>query len=149
MIVDIAPAALPEPGSRLSTAALEVLHRRGVEVRLGVSVKETTNRKVTLTDGTTIASRTLIWGAGVAPSPLIATLGVPTAKGRLVVDECLALHDDERVLAAGDAAAVPDLTKRRTQRERPVTGMTAQHVQRHRFIVARNVAASRYNDFPP
>lgn len=52
MIVDIAPAALPEPGSRLSTAALEVLHRRGVEVRLGVSVKETTNRKVTLTDGT-------------------------------------------------------------------------------------------------
>lgn len=142
VIVDIAPAVLPELGGRLGAAAVGVLHRRGVDVRLGVSVKEATPAGVTLTDGTHIPSRTLIWGAGVAPSPLIATLGLPTARGRLVVDDYLQLPGDEHVWAAGDAAAVPDLTKPSTAKGLPVTGMTAQHAQRQGLAVARNVAAS-------
>jgi len=142
VLVDSAPVVLPELGPRLGRAALDLLHRRGVDARLGVSVASATDRLVRLTDGTDVACRTLVWGAGVAPSPLIATLGLPTRKGRLVVDEQLRVPDAVHVWAAGDAAAVPDLTRPRELGEHPATSPTAQHAQRQGVTLARNVAAT-------
>lgn len=143
VLVDLATTVLPELGPRLSRAALEVLQRRGIDLRLGVSVAKATAHEVTLTDGSVIPTRTLIWGAGVAASPLIETLGLPTAKGRLVVDTHLQVPGDPDVWAAGDAAAAPDLTQPHTQDGvHPATGMTAQHAQRQGVTLARNVASS-------
>lgn len=76
LLVDLAPAVLPELGEDLGKEALGVLEERGVEVRLEVTVESATPTSVTLTDGTVVPSRTLVWGAGVAPSPLIAKLGL-------------------------------------------------------------------------
>lgn len=79
----------------------------------------------------------------MATSPLIAALGLPTSRGRLVVDADLSVPGVENLWAAGDAAAVPDLTGRRTaDGSIPVTAPTAQHAQRQGVVVARNVAAS-------
>ncbi|SDS72300.1 NAD(P)/FAD-dependent oxidoreductase [Actinopolymorpha singaporensis] len=148
LLIDIADTVLPELGKQLGDVAMGVLRHRGVEVRLGVTVSSVTDREVTLTDGTTVPARTLIWGAGVSANPLVATLGLPLAKGRLVVDEQLRVPGVEYVWAAGDAAAVPDLTKfpdghgDRTGGEQPVTPPTAQHAQRQGAALARNVAAS-------
>ena len=50
-------------------------------------------------------------GVGVRPDPLTASLGLPTKGGRLVVDQDLAVPGHPEVFAAGDAAAVPDLTR--------------------------------------
>jgi NADH dehydrogenase len=116
---------------------MKVLRRRGVEVRLGVTVEEATAEKVRLSDGETIPAHTLVWCTGVTPSPLIKTLGLPTERGRLVVGADLRVPDHPEVFAFGDAAAVPDLTK-----PGRLTGQTAQHAQRQGRLAARNVAAS-------
>lgn len=143
ILVDAAPRVLPELGPRLGDHAMGVLTRRGVDVRLGVSVASASATEVVLADGTTVASRTLVWGAGVAASPLVATLGLPTEKGRLVVGADMAVPGHEHVWALGDAAAVPDLTAATGQdgARRPAPP-TAQHAQRQGLAVARNVAAS-------
>jgi NADH dehydrogenase len=62
---------------------------------------------------------------------------VPTEKGRLVVDEYLAVAGHPEILACGDAAAVPDLT-----RPGEFTAMTAQHAERQGRLAAHNVAAA-------
>ena len=64
-------------------------------------------------------------------------LDLETNRGRLVVDEFMAVPGAPDIYACGDCAAVPDLT-----RPGQVCGMTAQHAQRQGKQVARNVAAS-------
>ena len=143
VLVDIAAQVLPELGATLGRAALRVLGRRGVDVRLQTTVTEVTANSVTLSDGTVVPTRTLVWSAGVAPSPLVARLGLPTSHGRLVVDTDLAVPGTTHVWAAGDAAAVPDTTMNAGPGgERPLTAPTAQHAQRQGATLARNVAAS-------
>ena len=137
VLVDLAPRVLPELGRRLGDGAMAVLRRRGVEVRLGTTVEEATGDAVRLSDGETIPTHTLVWCTGVAPSPLIETLGLPTERGRLKVGANLQVPDHPEVFAFGDAAAVPDLT-----RPGELTGQTAQHAQRQGRTAARNVAAS-------
>jgi NADH dehydrogenase len=137
VLIDLAPRVLPELGERLGDDAMEVLRRRGVEVRLGTTVEEATGDKVRLSDGDTIPTHTLVWCTGVTPSPLIQTLGLPTERGRLKVGADLRVAGAEDVFAFGDAAAVPDLT-----RPGQLTGQTAQHAQRQGKLAARNVAAS-------
>jgi NADH dehydrogenase len=92
---------------------------------------------VELSTGEIVPTRTLVWCVGVRPDPLIESLGLPTEKGRLCVDEYLSLTDRPEDFACGDAAAVPDLT-----RPGELTPMTAQHAHRQGKQVADNVAAS-------
>ena len=137
MLLDIAPRVLPELDERMSRTADQVLRERGVDVRMGTSVAEATHEGVRLTDGGFVESRSLIWCVGVRPDPLVADLGVPTRKGRLVVDEYLTVPGHPEVFACGDAAAVPDLT-----RPGEITTMTAQHAVRQGKRAAGNIAAS-------
>jgi NADH dehydrogenase len=137
LLLDVADRVLPELDARLSAAADRVLRERGVDVRLGVSVKEATREGVQLTDGQSVMTRSLVWCVGVRPDPLVSDLGLPTQKGRLVVDEYLRVPGHPGIYACGDAAAVPDVT-----RPGQVTPMTAQHAQRQGVTAADNVAAS-------
>jgi NADH dehydrogenase len=121
----------------MSREALRVLRSRGVDVRTGVSVAEATEDGVRLTDGSFVRTRSLIWCVGVRPDPLVAALGLDTLAGRLVVDEYLSVPGHPEVLACGDAAAVPDLT-----RPGEVTAMTGQHAVRQGKLAAQNIAAS-------
>lgn len=141
LLIDLAPAVLPELGPRLGAYALSVLQARGVEVRLGVSVAAVDGSTITLTDGTAVASRTLIWSAGVAANPLVTTLGLPLAGGRLLTDA--QMQADSDIWAVGDAAAVPDLARKAGPGQpAPVTAPTAQHAQRQGNVVGYNIAAS-------
>ncbi|MEH1128072.1 NAD(P)/FAD-dependent oxidoreductase [Micromonospora sp. CPCC 206061] len=137
LLLDVADRVLPELDPRLSTTAAKVLRERDVDVRMGTSVKEATHDGVHLTDGEFVPTRTLVWCVGVRPDPLVADLGLPTTKGRLVVDEYLNVPGHPEVFACGDAAAVPDLT-----RPGEITTMTAQHASRQGRLAAHNVAAS-------
>ncbi|MGW7088350.1 NAD(P)/FAD-dependent oxidoreductase [Streptomyces sp. NPDC054871] len=137
-LVDVAPKLMPELGDRLGEKALDIVRRRGIEVSLGVTVDKVTEDTVTLTDGRALPCRTLIWTAGVAPSPLIATLGSETNKGRLVVDPELTVPGMDGVFALGDAAAVPDLAKGGGA----ICPPTAQHAMRQGWAAAKNVTAA-------
>ncbi|MFF4978744.1 NAD(P)/FAD-dependent oxidoreductase [Streptomyces sp. NPDC001046] len=137
MLLDVAPRVLPEMDEKLSATADRVLRQRGVDVRMGTSVQEATHDGVVLTDGESVATRTLVWCVGVRPDPLVESLGLPTERGRLLVDPHLQVPGRPEVFSCGDVAAVPDL-------EKPggYTPMTAQHAWRQGRVAAENVAAS-------
>ncbi|MFI8950233.1 FAD-dependent oxidoreductase [Streptomyces sp. NPDC053750] len=137
MLLDVAQRVLPELDERLSRTAERVLRQRGVDVRMGTSVKEATHDGVLLTDGTTVDTRTLVWCVGVRPDPLVESLGLPMERGRLLVDPHLQVPGRPELFACGDVAAVPDL-----DRPGQYTPMTAQHAWRHGKVCAQNVAAS-------
>jgi NADH:ubiquinone reductase (H+-translocating) len=137
MLLDTAPRVLAELDPRLSRTAERVLRRRGVEVLTGKSIAEAGDGYVQLTTGDKVATRSLIWCVGVRADPLVEGLDLATNRGRLEVDEYMAVPGAPDVYACGDCAAVPDLT-----RPGEVCGMTAQHAVRQGRLVARNVAAS-------
>ncbi|MEU9573599.1 FAD-dependent oxidoreductase [Streptomyces massasporeus] len=137
MLLDVAPRVLPEMDEKLSATADRVLRQRGVDVRMGTSVKEATHDGVLLTDGEFVETRTLVWCVGVRPDPLVESLGLPMEKGRLLVDPHLRVPGRPELFACGDVAAVPDLEKPGSY-----TPMTAQHAWRHGKVAAENVAAS-------
>jgi NADH dehydrogenase len=137
LLLDTADRVLPTLDTRLGTVADGVLRERGVDVLLKTSVQQATEQGVRLSDGSFVATRSLIWCVGVRPDPLVADLGLATTQGRLVVDEFLNVPGRPDVYACGDAAAVPDLT-----RPGEITGMTAQHATRQGTTVAKNIAAS-------
>ncbi|KJS56545.1 NADH dehydrogenase [Streptomyces rubellomurinus subsp. indigoferus] len=140
-LIDIAPKLMPELGDPLGEAALEILRGRGIEVSLGVSVAEVGAESVKFTDGRVLPCRTLIWTAGVAASPLIATLDAETVRGRIAVTAEMRVPQFEGVFALGDAAAVPDLAKG----DGAVCPPTAQHSARQGRAVADNVIAALHS----
>ncbi|WP_344419002.1 NAD(P)/FAD-dependent oxidoreductase [Pseudonocardia ailaonensis] len=137
LLLDLAPRVLPELDERLSRTADRVLRERGVEVRTGQSVEEALPTCVRLTTGEEVPTHTLIWCVGVRPDPLVEDMGLPTDRGRLVVGTDLSVPGHPEILACGDVAAVPDVT-----RPGSVTAMTAQHATRQGTLAARNVAAA-------
>ncbi len=137
MLLDTAPRLLPELDPRLSKTADRVLRRRGVQVRTGQSVAEAMPGRVLLSTGEKVPTCSLIWCVGVRADPLVGGLDLKTNRGRLVVDEFMAVPGAPDIYACGDCAAVPDLT-----RPGQICGMTAQHAQRQGKQVAKNVAAS-------
>ena len=139
-LVDIAPRLMPELGQRLGEEALDLLRRRGIGVRLETGVEEVTADSVTLTDGDTLPTKTLVWTAGVTASPLVKQLGVELVRGRVKCGTDLRLDGYDDVFVLGDAAAVPDLTA-----EDPGSTLcppTAQHATRQAVVAADNVVAS-------
>ncbi|WP_250404686.1 NAD(P)/FAD-dependent oxidoreductase [Streptomyces cellostaticus] len=137
-LIDIAPRLMPELGDKLGRSAQEILKRRGIDVSLGVSIDKAGAEEVTFTDGRVVPTHTLIWTAGVVASPLIATLGAETVRGRLAVDAEMNLPGHDGVFALGDSAAVPDVAKG----DGAVCPPTAQHAQRQGRKVADNVIAA-------
>ena len=129
---------MPGLGDRLGEDTRRVLESRGIHVDLGVGVTAVDDETATLSDGRRLPTRTLIWTAGVAPSPLMSRLDADTDHGRLVVGADMAVPGRPEVLALGDAAAVPDLATGGGA----VCAPTAQHASRQARTAAANVAAS-------
>lgn len=137
-LVDISERLMPELGEHLGMAARRVLMERGVDVRLGVTLSEITRNSATLTDGRVLPTHTVIWTAGVTPSPVVASLGTDTVKGRLIVGTNLQVPEQPGVFALGDAAAVPDLTRH----SGALCAPTAQHAHRQAAVAAHNALAT-------
>jgi NADH dehydrogenase len=126
---------LPELGQELGDYAESKLRERKVDVIKGVRVASYDGTLVTLTDGNTIPASTLIWTAGVKPSPVIAPLPCEKERGRLLVSEYLAVTGVPGLWAAGDCAAVPVFN---SEKFHPPT---AQHGLREGLVAAKNIAA--------
>lgn len=91
---------------KLSHKARLRLESMGVEVLLNTQVASVDSNSVHLANGTSIATDTLVWAAGVRAHPLADRLGLETARGgRVVVDEQLRIPQHPDVFAIGDLAA--------------------------------------------
>jgi len=95
-------AAIGELGRPVVNEALSAL---GVETLLGVKVAAVEASGITLTSGEFIPTRTAVWCAGMAASPLTASLaGERDRYGRLTVDQFMRAMNLRNVFAAGDVA---------------------------------------------
>lgn len=126
---------LPEVVPGLGEYAAEELRRRGIEIRLDVKCKAATAEHVFLSDGTTLATRTLISTVGNAPNPLLKTLPCPLSRGRVATDASLAVPGFPGLWALGDNAAVP-------MPDGTTYAPTAQNAIRQATTCADNIAAA-------
>ncbi len=125
---------LPALAPSLSEYATRVMRRRGIDVRLGRSVDRIETDRVHLDDGKVLDASTAVWCAGVAPNPVVRSLGLPLTEGGWIrCREDLRVEGLENVWAIGDAAENPGPTGR------PYPA-TAQHAIREAAHVATNLA---------
>lgn len=88
----------------LSTKATDQLRALGVDVRTGVMVTSVDAHSVETDDGV-FETRTVVWGAGNAASPLASMLGAPTDRaGRVEVGHDLSVPGSPQLFAIGDVA---------------------------------------------
>ena len=137
ILVEATGRILPELDEPLGQWTLRALRRRGVDVRMHTRLASAARGTVRLDDGTELAAGTLVWAAGVRPSPLATAAGLPAdPAGRIQVGADLAVTGVPGVFAAGDIAAVPDLT-----RPGHCCPPNAQHAVRQSKVLARNIVA--------
>jgi NADH dehydrogenase len=137
ILVEAGPRLLPAFPAELSEKAERSLERLCVEVRTGTQVTAVESGAVRLGDET-IASETILWAAGVAPSPLARSLGVPLDRaGRVVVNEDLTIPGHPEVFVIGDLAACADAAGR------PLPGLAPVAMQQGVHAARAIVAATR------
>jgi NADH dehydrogenase FAD-containing subunit len=125
VLVDRASRVLGAFAEGLSRAAQRRLERLGVEVRLGQGVDGVDADGVVVA-GERIASRTVIWTAGVAPSPAGKWLGVETDQaGRAKVQDDLTVPGHPEIFVVGDTASLQ-------QDGRPLPGVAQVALQQGR-----------------
>ncbi|MGD1058195.1 MAG: NAD(P)/FAD-dependent oxidoreductase [Solirubrobacteraceae bacterium] len=152
VLVEARERIMQEVPRSLSEFAERELRGRGIEVRTNTTLLELNARAATLSGGESIAARTVVWTAGVKPSPVVAQLGLPLDReGRVLVDASMRVQEPSQaagaahallragtgVWAIGDCAAVPDAS----MPGQPCPP-TAQHAIRQGRLVARNVAST-------
>ncbi|MFE1378274.1 NAD(P)/FAD-dependent oxidoreductase [Streptomyces sp. NPDC058740] len=140
VLVEASDRILPEVGEEMGRYAVRELRGRNIDIRLGTRLDSCENRVAVLSDGTRLPTRTVVWTAGVKPAPLLAATDLPRdERGRLVCTARLTVDGVEHAWAAGDAAAVPDLTAEEPGR---ACAPNAQHAVRQTKVLAENIAAS-------
>lgn len=104
ILVDGGDRLIPSFAARLSGNAKTVLEKKGVEVILNQHAEEITAEGVRI-GGKFIETTTVMWAAGVKPSPLNKALGVPLDKsGRVIVNPDLSLPGYPYAFVIGDQA---------------------------------------------
>ena len=128
LLVQSAGRLLTAFSERLGRYAERTLTSRGVEVRTKTHITAADGRQVTLSDGTVIAARTVVWAGGVAP--LVSSTEPQPERGRsrrVRVDEFLRIPGAQRAYALGDAASAEQ-----DGRELPM--VSAPAIQAGRYI---------------
>jgi len=140
VLVEATDRVLPAYTPDLSERARLQLERLGVTVWLGRRVTGIDERGVQL-GGERLEASTVIWCAGVAASPIGATLGVPLDRaGRVIVEPDLSVPGHPQVQVVGDLALL-------ASHQPPVPGVApaAKQMGRH---AARNILRA-LADKPP
>jgi len=105
LLVEAQDALLSGLGARVSELASNRLRSRGIEVLLKTRISKAWSAGVQTADGQTIATRTIIWVAGVKPVDVVESLPFEKAKGgRIVVNQYMEVPESPGVYVLGDCA---------------------------------------------
>ncbi|MFH8976346.1 NAD(P)/FAD-dependent oxidoreductase [Streptomyces sp. NPDC017890] len=138
ILVEASGRVLPEVGEDLGRYTVTELRRRNIDVRLGTRLESCEDRVAALSDGARFPTRTVVWTAGVKPHPILAATGLPLDdRGRLTCTPHLSVDGAAHAWAAGDAAAVPDVTASEPGRQ---CAPNAQHAVRQARVLGDNIA---------
>ncbi|HXY71442.1 MAG TPA: NAD(P)/FAD-dependent oxidoreductase [Actinomycetota bacterium] len=108
ILVDHGHAVLAPFSDKAHEYAAKALQRGGVQLRLGTGVTEIRDDAVSLSDGTSIPTRCVIWGGGLMAAPLAGSVGVGQGRGgRIDVEPDLTVPEFPKVYALGDFANIP------------------------------------------
>jgi NADH dehydrogenase len=139
VLVEASDRILPEVGADMGLYTLDELRRRGIECKLNTRLDSVVGGHVVLSDGTTLTTDTLVWTAGVRANPLVGETGFGLdQRGRIEADPTLRVKGLTDAWAAGDCAAVPDLTGA----PGATTSPSAQHAVRQARTLADNIVAT-------
>ncbi|TPQ21117.1 NAD(P)/FAD-dependent oxidoreductase [Streptomyces sporangiiformans] len=140
ILVEASDRILPEVGEEMGKYTITELRRRNIDVRLETRLDSCADRVAVLSDGSRFPTRTVVWTAGVKPHPVLAATDLPlNGRGRLKCNAHLAIDGVAHAWAAGDAAAVPDITADEPGKE---CAPNAQHAVRQARTLGDNIAAS-------
>lgn len=126
VLIDRSPRVLGTFSEHLCNAAKRRLEKLGVEVRLGQSVDQIDADGVVVA-GERIVSKTVIWTAGVAPSPAGKWLNVETDHaGRVRIQSDLTVPGHPEIFVIGDTASLD-------QNGKPLPGVAQVAMQQGRY----------------
>lgn len=155
LLLEGLPRILPTYPDDLSAKAVKQLERLGVEVRTDTKVVRIDGEGVSVADPTIadggapnreqrLASRTVLWAAGVQASPLARSLAVELDHaGRVRVRPDLSIPGHSNIYVIGDLAALDE-------DGRPVPGVAPAAIQMGKHVaanIARSVRGDRSEDF--
>ncbi|MFC0680032.1 NAD(P)/FAD-dependent oxidoreductase [Lysobacter korlensis] len=150
-LVEAQGRILPEVTDKPGQWVVDHLEERGAHVHLNTQLVSAENGHIVLSTGEAYDTELLIWTAGNASNPVVAThTDLPIdARGLLRVRADLRVGTDDAIVpdawGAGDNAAVPDLAV-------PVPGArtvpNAQHAVRQGKRLARNLVADLRGEVP-
>jgi NADH dehydrogenase len=150
ILVEMTDRLLGPFHERSSAYALDVLRRRGVDVRLNEAVVEVSASEVKLKSGESIPAQTLIWAAGVRGNPLVDRLGLELTHGfRVKVNEDLSVPGHPEVFVIGDLAGSVDGAGQLLPQVAPVANQGGKYVAElllRRLRGERGGAAFTYRD---
>jgi NADH dehydrogenase len=136
VLVDQSPRVLGTFSEGLSSAARKRLEELGVEVMVGRSVEKVDATGV-IAGGERIVSHTVIWTAGVAPSPAAKWLEAESDRaGRVRVQQDLTVAGHPEIFVVGDTATFEENGK-------PLPGVAQVAMQQGRYagrLIARRIA---------
>ena len=139
---------LPPYPPDLSAKAQKQLEDLGVEVMTSAIVTNVTDREVQIGEKH-IATRTVLWAAGVQASPLARTLGVPLDRaGRVLVEPDLTIPGHKEVFVIGDLAAAAMHNGQPVPGVAPAAIQAGQHTAMNldRAVAGQPLRAFRYRD---
>ncbi len=143
LLIEAQRFVLAPYSDKLRQSAVRQLEELGVEVRLSTRVTEIDGAGISL-DGVRLPARTVIWAAGVAASPLGASLGAPLDRaGRVRVEPTLAIPGHDDVFVIGDLAAIKD------DEGQPVPGVAPAAMQMGSHVAENLVRAHRREPLLP
>jgi NADH dehydrogenase FAD-containing subunit len=140
LLVEAMGRILPEVDLDMAAWTVRQLTARGMEIKLNTRLESISDDGVVrLSDGDQFPSDTLVWTAGTKPNPVLTATDLPLdARGRVECEPTLQVKDTPGAWAAGDLAAVPDLTK---DEPGATTAPNAQHAVRQARRLADNIIA--------
>jgi NADH dehydrogenase len=137
VLVEATDRILPEVSRDLAEYTVRELQKRGMDIRLNTRLESAENHRIVLSDGEEFDADTLVWTAGVKPNPVLASSDLPLdEKGRVRGTEFLTVAGVADAWAAGDSAAIPDVTRPGT-----FCGPSAQHAVRQAKQLGDNIVA--------
>jgi NADH dehydrogenase len=140
IMVEATRRILPEVSEDMAEYTVRELESRNIEVRRNTKVESMVDGRVELSDGAYFETDTIVWTAGVRPNPVLESTDLPLDdKKRLKCHANLRVVGLDDAWAAGDSAAVPDLTKDDPD---AMCGPTAQHAVRQAKRLGDNIVAA-------
>ncbi|MBV8933320.1 MAG: NAD(P)/FAD-dependent oxidoreductase, partial [Kutzneria sp.] len=139
VLVEAMGRIMPEVRPSLGVYTVRQLTERDIQVYLDTRVKSVEHGHVVLDDGTVFDADTVIWTAGVKANPALAATDLPLDdRGRVRCTAALQIRGVRDAWAAGDNAAVPDLS--RTAEDPSATcSPSAQHAVRQAKRLSDNI----------